>query len=75
MQSGYQTLHAFVNFISEFDMPGDSSTKDTGKRVLETGKPFSPIMFDAVLKCFTPDLPIGILGRPRCAFLELSDFV
>ncbi|THU63350.1 hypothetical protein C4D60_Mb01t14860 [Musa balbisiana] len=64
-KSGYQTLHAFVNFISEFDMPCDSSSKDTGKRVLETGKPFSPIMFDAVLKCFTPDLPIGILGRPR----------
>ncbi|WOL18433.1 ubiquitin carboxyl-terminal hydrolase 24 [Canna indica] len=46
-------------------MPDDSSPKNNGKGVVETGKSFSPTMFDAVLKGFTPDLPIGISGRPR----------
>lgn len=32
---------------------------------LDVGKPFSPLMFDGVLKSFTPDLPSGISGRPR----------
>lgn len=32
---------------------------------LDVGKPFSPLMFDGVLKNFSPDLPSGILGRPR----------
>ncbi|XP_010938650.1 ubiquitin carboxyl-terminal hydrolase 24 isoform X1 [Elaeis guineensis] len=62
---GYPTLNAFVEFISDFDMPDDSSAKNNEREVLETGKPFSPIVFDPVLKKFTPDLPTGISSRPR----------
>ncbi|URE22272.1 ubiquitin carboxyl-terminal hydrolase, partial [Musa troglodytarum] len=62
---GYPTLHTFVEFISEFDMPDVLSAKSNVKVTLESGKSFSPIMFDAVLKRFTPDLPIGISSRPR----------
>ncbi|XP_074560439.1 ubiquitin carboxyl-terminal hydrolase 24-like isoform X2 [Curcuma longa] len=61
----YTTLYAFVEFISEFNMPDDLSTKASGKAFLESGKPFSPIMFDVVLKRFTPDMPTGISSRPR----------
>ncbi|OAY73151.1 Ubiquitin carboxyl-terminal hydrolase 24 [Ananas comosus] len=57
---GYPTLNAFVEFISDFDMPEDSSAKNHERRVLESGKSLSPIMFDAVLQNFTPDLPTGI---------------
>uniref|UniRef100_A0A1D1Z863 Ubiquitin carboxyl-terminal hydrolase n=1 Tax=Anthurium amnicola TaxID=1678845 RepID=A0A1D1Z863_9ARAE len=62
---GYPTLNAFVEFIVNFDFPGDSSSKnETG--ALRTGKSFSPIMFGNVLKSFTPELPnCGMSGRPR----------
>lgn len=53
-------------------MPDDSSAKNNEREVLETGKPFSPIMFDPVLKKFTPDLPTGISGRPRCVLVQYS---
>ncbi|OAY64340.1 Ubiquitin carboxyl-terminal hydrolase 24, partial [Ananas comosus] len=62
---GYPTLNAFVEFISDFDMPEDSSAKNRERRVLESGKSLSPIMFDAVLQNFTPDLPTGMSARPR----------
>ncbi|XP_065018052.1 ubiquitin carboxyl-terminal hydrolase 24-like isoform X1 [Musa acuminata AAA Group] len=62
---GYPTLHTFIKFISEFDMPDVLSAKSNVKVTFESGKSFSPIMFDAVLKRFTPDLPIGISSRPR----------
>ncbi|KAG6522141.1 hypothetical protein ZIOFF_019278 [Zingiber officinale] len=62
---GFPTLHAFVDFICQFDMPNDSRATNDGKRAIETGMPFSPTMFDAVLKGFTPDLPAGISGRHR----------
>ncbi|KAJ0976138.1 hypothetical protein J5N97_018103 [Dioscorea zingiberensis] len=62
---GYPTLHAFVEFISNFDMPNDLSSKSNDTPAIETGKPFSPNMFDHVLKKFTPDLQPSILGRPR----------
>ncbi|XP_008775015.2 ubiquitin carboxyl-terminal hydrolase 24-like isoform X2 [Phoenix dactylifera] len=61
---GYPTLIAFVEFISEFGMPDDSCLKNNERGALET-KSFSPVMFDPVLKRFTPDLPTGISGRPR----------
>ncbi|KAG6533442.1 ubiquitin carboxyl-terminal hydrolase 24-like isoform X1 [Zingiber officinale] len=61
----YTTLYAFVEFISEFDMPDNLSAKASGKAFLESGKPFSPNMFDVVLKRFTPDMPTGISSRPR----------
>ncbi|KAG8370998.1 hypothetical protein BUALT_Bualt13G0041400 [Buddleja alternifolia] len=53
---GYPTLHAFVEFISDFDMLDNSNCKRNEKNVLETGKPFRPVMFDSILKSFTPDI-------------------
>ncbi|GAB4827797.1 Ubiquitin carboxyl-terminal hydrolase 24 [Ancistrocladus abbreviatus] len=61
---GYPTLHAFANLISEFEMPNGSSSKEEPTAVV-TGRPFSPAMFEDVLKNFTPDVPSGISGRPR----------
>ncbi|CAL9020372.1 unnamed protein product, partial [Prunus brigantina] len=62
---GYPTLGAFAEFVSEFDMPSGSSSKNKDASVLETGRPFSPAMFEGVLKIFTPDVPTSISGRPR----------
>lgn len=62
---GYPTLRAFVEFISDFEINVDSSSKKNEKVVVETGRPFSPDMFEPVLKKFTPDIPAGISGRPR----------
>ncbi|XP_043696785.1 ubiquitin carboxyl-terminal hydrolase 24, partial [Telopea speciosissima] len=62
---GFPTLSAFVEFISDFDMPSDSSMKKKDMVVLETGRPFSPMMFEPILKNFTPDVPNSISGRPR----------
>ncbi|KAE8038318.1 hypothetical protein FH972_010842 [Carpinus fangiana] len=61
---GYPTLTAFAEFIADFDMPNDSSLKKD-MVILETGRPFRPAMFEGVLKCFTPDVPSSISGRPR----------
>ncbi|CAL2237948.1 unnamed protein product [Prunus armeniaca] len=36
-------------FVSEFDMPSGSSSKNKDASVLETGRPFSPAMFEGVL--------------------------
>ncbi|XP_057484549.1 ubiquitin carboxyl-terminal hydrolase 24-like [Actinidia eriantha] len=63
-KTGYPTLHAFVEFISDFDAPMESSSKKKEK-VLETGRPFRPVMFESILKNFTPDIPNSIYGRPR----------
>ncbi|KAM1412981.1 hypothetical protein ACFXTO_025640 [Malus domestica] len=60
---GYPTLSAFAEFVSEFDMPSGSSSKDRDVSVLETGRPFSPAMFEGVLKNFTPDVRTSISGR------------
>ncbi|KAF8376820.1 hypothetical protein HHK36_031507 [Tetracentron sinense] len=62
---GYPTLCAFVEFISDCDMPNDSSLMKKEMAVLETGRPFSPSMFEPILKNFTPDVPNSISGRPR----------
>ncbi|KAI0531312.1 hypothetical protein KFK09_000865 [Dendrobium nobile] len=61
---GYPTLHAFVDLISEFCLPNGSNLKNE-REVIEGGRPFSPIMFETVLKKFTPDLPSGMSSRPR----------
>ncbi|KAL6285228.1 hypothetical protein ACE6H2_009618 [Prunus campanulata] len=53
-------------FVSEFDMPSGSSSKNKDAGVLETGRPFSPAMFEGVLKIFTSDVRTSISGRPRC---------
>ncbi|XP_073124580.1 ubiquitin carboxyl-terminal hydrolase 24 [Henckelia pumila] len=62
---GYPTLTAFAEFIAEFDCPGGTNIKKKDTNVLETGRAFSPIMFEAVLKNFSPDVPSSISGRPR----------
>ncbi|PIN17707.1 Ubiquitin-specific protease [Handroanthus impetiginosus] len=62
---GYPTLRAFVEFISDFDTFPDSISKRNETNVLETGSPFQPVMFDTVLKSFTPDIPHNLSGRPR----------
>lgn len=43
----------------------DSKLKKKDTAVLEIGRPFSPVMFESVLKSFTPDVPNSISGRPR----------
>lgn len=65
-QIEYPTLCAFVEFISDFDMLLDSSSKKC-EAVLETGRPFRPVMFESVLKNFSPDVPNSLSGRPRFA--------
>ncbi|KAL0460936.1 UNVERIFIED_CONTAM: Ubiquitin carboxyl-terminal hydrolase 24 [Sesamum latifolium] len=62
---GYPTLRAFVEFISDFDILTDSVGKRNEKTVLETGRPFRPVMFDSILKSFTPDISDNLSGRPR----------
>ncbi|XP_031101098.1 ubiquitin carboxyl-terminal hydrolase 24-like [Ipomoea triloba] len=64
-ESGYSTLRAFVEFISDFDMPLKSNLKRKDLAFMETGKPFRPLMFESVLKSFTPDVPNSLTGRPR----------
>uniref|UniRef100_A0A5K1EBP8 ubiquitinyl hydrolase 1 n=3 Tax=Nymphaea colorata TaxID=210225 RepID=A0A5K1EBP8_9MAGN len=64
-KTGYPTLHAFTELISEFEASKDLSAKKKASAVVEVGKPFSPAMFESVLKKFTPDLPANISGRPR----------
>ncbi|XP_028789899.1 ubiquitin carboxyl-terminal hydrolase 24 isoform X2 [Neltuma alba] len=63
-KAGYPTLTAFVEFIAQFDMPNSTNLKKKDA-ALETGRPFCPVMFEGVLKNFTPDVPNSISGRPR----------
>lgn len=49
-------------------MPADLSLKKKDVNTVETGRPFSPVMFEVVLKKFTPDVPNKISGRPRFVF-------
>ncbi|CAN1813812.1 Ubiquitin carboxyl-terminal hydrolase 24 [Linum perenne] len=60
----FPTLTAFTELISNFEMPNNSDVK-MHNAALETGRPFRPAMFEAVLKHFTPDVPSSISGRPR----------
>ncbi|KAG9148752.1 hypothetical protein Leryth_013430 [Lithospermum erythrorhizon] len=57
------TLTAFAEFVASFDKPSSGTVKKDSS--VETGRPFSPAMWDVVLKSFTPDIPSGISGRPR----------
>ncbi|KAJ4776147.1 Ubiquitin carboxyl-terminal hydrolase 24 [Rhynchospora pubera] len=61
----YPTLSAFVDFISNFDMPEGSGTKLNGKGGIECGSSLKAVMFDPVLRTFSPNLPIGVSARPR----------
>lgn len=57
-------MTAFVEFIAQFDMPSSPNSKKKDA-ALETGRPFRPVMFEGVLKNFTPDVANSISGRPR----------
>ncbi|KAM7509054.1 hypothetical protein LguiA_019507 [Lonicera macranthoides] len=61
----YPTLAAFAEFVSNFEMPVGASPNKKDTTGLETGRPFSPAMFEGVLRKFTPDVPNSISGRPR----------
>ncbi|XP_074274188.1 ubiquitin carboxyl-terminal hydrolase 24-like [Silene latifolia] len=61
----YPTLIAFVDFLSEFDMPPNSNSRKKDSTDIEIGRPFSPAMFEDVVKNFTPDVPSGFSGRTR----------
>ncbi|GER43593.1 ubiquitin carboxyl-terminal hydrolase [Striga asiatica] len=61
----HPTLAALVDFIAEFDAVGGSITKKKDVSELEIGRPFSPIMFEEVLRKFTPDIFGSVSGRPR----------
>ncbi|KAF6143507.1 hypothetical protein GIB67_029676 [Kingdonia uniflora] len=63
---GYPTLSAFLQFISEFDMPTGSSLIKNQRVVIETGRsPFCLSIFEQTLKKFTPDVTNGISSKPR----------
>lgn len=53
-------------------MPTDLSLKKKDMNGVETGRPFSPAVFQSVLKNFTPDVPNKISGRPRFVFKHTS---
>ncbi|CAN4080647.1 unnamed protein product [Withania somnifera] len=61
----YPILAAFVGFLSQFVVPSSTSSTKKDAASIEVGTPFSPSMFDAVLKKFTPDVHKSISGRPR----------
>ncbi|CAH8352900.1 unnamed protein product [Eruca vesicaria subsp. sativa] len=58
------TLTAFSEFISELDVPSSSSFRNN-VAVVQSGRPFTPAMFEAVLRKFTPDVLNNMSGRPR----------
>ncbi|KAL1210496.1 Ubiquitin carboxyl-terminal hydrolase 24 [Cardamine amara subsp. amara] len=58
------TLAAFSEFISELDAPSTSSFRNN-VAVVEAGRPFTPAMFEGVLRNFTPDVLNNMSGRPR----------
>ncbi|PIN02535.1 Ubiquitin-specific protease [Handroanthus impetiginosus] len=64
-KAGYPTLAAFAEFIGEFDVGGGNNINKKDVPVLETGRPFTPTMFESVLGKFTPDVSGIISGRPR----------
>lgn len=57
-----------MDFVSEFDMPHGSSSKTKDSSLVETGRPFSPAMFEGVVKNFTPDVASDFYGWTRCVF-------
>lgn len=62
---GYPTLKAFAEFVTQFDMPSGVNLKKKDTDSFEFGRAFCPVMFEDVLKNFTPDVPNSISGRPR----------
>lgn len=70
-QAESPTLAAFSEFISELDAPSSSSFRNN-VAVVESGRPFTPAMFEGVLRNFTPDVLNNMSGRPR--FVTFRNF-
>lgn len=64
-KADHPTLTAFLDFVSEFDVPSGSNSRKKDTNLLDIGRSFKPVMFEGVLKNFTPDITCGISGRPR----------
>ncbi|KAF0907381.1 hypothetical protein E2562_015873 [Oryza meyeriana var. granulata] len=64
-KAGYPALHAFVEFISQFDVLDDPNMKKDEKFATIAAKSINPVMFDTVMRNFTPDVPAGTSARPR----------
>lgn len=62
-QTGFPTLLAFANFAGQFKTATEPEQKDQKLGPVDFGKPFAPVMFDDVLRSFSPDQPPR--GRPR----------
>ncbi|CAA3022401.1 ubiquitin carboxyl-terminal hydrolase 24 [Olea europaea subsp. europaea] len=59
---GYPTLTAFAEFIGDFDVPkGSRMDRKDDTIVLEMGTSIRPMMFELVLKNFTPDLCLCVV--------------
>lgn len=71
-QVRYPTLAAFAEFIGEFDVVDGSNIKKKDTVEIEAGRPFSPTMFELVLRKFTPDVSSSTSGRPRSVSLTHS---
>ena len=56
-------------------MPSDMNLKKKDMTAPEIGEPFCPVMFEDVLKNFTPDVPNSISGRPRLVGILLHYFL
>lgn len=63
LQTGFPTLLAFANFAGQFKTATEPEQKDQKLGPVDFGKPFAPVMFDDVLRSFSPDQPPR--GRPR----------
>nr|GMD59584.1 ubiquitin carboxyl-terminal hydrolase 24-like [Ipomoea batatas] len=61
----YPTIASFSGFIAHFTIPSSSNATKKDVNDIEIGMPFSPTMFEMVLKNFTPDVPATFSGRPR----------
>ncbi|XP_059311688.1 ubiquitin carboxyl-terminal hydrolase 24-like [Lycium ferocissimum] len=61
----YPILAALVGFLSQFMVTSSTNSMKKDAASIEVGTPFSPAMFEAVLKKFTPDVHKSISGRPR----------
>eukprot|EP00249_Psilotum_nudum_P016929 c26061_g1_i1 orf=380-2200(-) len=70
---GFPTLRACIDFSKHFEelvIPEKTCHKaglDDGRIIdsIEVGRPFSPTMFDTVVKSFSPDQPVTGAGRTR----------
>lgn len=61
--TGFPALRAFASFAGQFRVASEPEQKDQKLGPVDVGRPFAPVMFDDVLRSFSPDQPPR--GRPR----------